>query len=65
MDGFEATLEIRKDEADQKKHIPIIALTANATEEDKNRCMQTGMDDFLTKPIKSEKLYECLHKYIK
>lgn len=64
MDGYEATLAIRKNEEHTGMHIPIIALTANATEEDKNRCFQAGMDDFITKPVKSEKLYACLKKYI-
>jgi CheY-like chemotaxis protein len=65
MDGYETALAIRREEADLGRHIPIIALTANATEEDRNRCLQTGMDDYLTKPVKSEKLYYCLHRFIK
>jgi PAS domain S-box-containing protein len=64
MDGYETTLAIRRNEAVSGKHMPIIALTANATEEDKKKCLETGMDDYLTKPVKSEKLFGCLYKYI-
>lgn len=64
MDGYEATRAIREKEADTKNHIPIIALTANATEADRDICIRTGMDDYLTKPIKSKKLYECIYKYV-
>ncbi|MDR3182201.1 MAG: response regulator [Planctomycetaceae bacterium] len=52
MDGFEATDLIRKWEFEQnKKHIPIIALTANATKEDVQRCYDCGMDAYCSKPI--------------
>lgn len=64
MDGYEATLAIRQSEAATEKHIPIIALTANATQEDRNKSLQCGMDDFLSKPIKSDKLYECILKHV-
>jgi CheY-like chemotaxis protein len=59
MDGFEATARIRHHEAGQR-HIPIIALTANAMEEDRKRCLSVGMDDFLTKPFKKANLVGCL-----
>lgn len=64
MDGFEATTRIREKEAGLGRHIPIIALTANALKEDRDRCLAAGMDDFLTKPIKSATLYECLSRYL-
>ena len=64
MDGYEATSAIRKYEGETKKHIPIIALTANATQEDRDKSLRCGMDDFLSKPIKSDKLYECILKHI-
>ena len=53
MDGFEATLAIRKLEEEQGvlEGVPIVALTANAMEEDRNRCLSVGMDDFLAKPL--------------
>lgn len=64
MDGYETTGTIRKNEEDTGRHIPIIALTANATEEDRDRCMSTGMDDYLAKPVKPQRLYECLKRHI-
>lgn len=56
MDGFEATRKIRELEADSDKHVPIIAVTAQATPEHRERCREAGMDDFLTKPFTSAKL---------
>jgi signal transduction histidine kinase/ActR/RegA family two-component response regulator len=57
MDGYETSKIIREKEKHTQKHIPIIALTANATEEDKRKSIEAGMDEYLTKPIKSENLY--------
>lgn len=60
MDGFSAVKEIRKLE---KGQIIIIALTANATKEDYNNAIQNGMNDFLTKPLKSKQLIKMLNKW--
>lgn len=60
MDGYEASKIIRDMEKDTGKHIPIIALTANATEDDKNKCIELGIDDFITKPVKSNRLYSSI-----
>jgi CheY-like chemotaxis protein len=60
MDGFEATKTIRLFERETGAHIPIIALTANALREDEERCLACGMDAYLSKPIKREKLDELL-----
>jgi PAS domain S-box-containing protein len=51
MNGLEATREIRRLEQDMSRHTPIIAMTANAFKEDRQTCLEAGMDDYLTKPI--------------
>jgi len=63
-DGLEATLEIRRHEADnQLKRVPIVALTANALQSHETACLEVGMDDFLSKPIRKHALLEALHKW--
>ena len=62
MDGFEATAEIRKLESEET-HVPIIALTANAMSGDRNRCLEAGMDDYLSKPIDLHRLGEVLRRW--
>lgn len=66
LDGFEATREIRAFEQKNKvtQHLPIIALTANAHDKDKERCLEVGMDDYLAKPIVKEELYNILKSYL-
>lgn len=65
MDGFEATRLIRKGQAGERyKTIPIIAMTANAMQSDKEKCMKTGMDDFLAKPIKHEEVIFTLKNWL-
>ncbi|MEL0646010.1 PAS domain-containing protein [Pseudoalteromonas agarivorans] len=65
MDGFAATAAIREGLATIKhKNIKIIALTANAMESDKERCIEAGMDDYLSKPIQLDILKDKLEKYI-
>ncbi|MDG5814676.1 PAS domain S-box protein [Chitinispirillales bacterium ANBcel5] len=65
MDGLEATKEIRRQEEQTKKHVPIVALTASALKEERDKCLSTGMDDFLTKPIQQEKLASVINDFIR
>jgi CheY-like chemotaxis protein len=60
MDGYEATRRIRENEAGLTRRIPIVALTANAMQGDRNLCLQCGMDDYLTKPINPKHLVEVI-----
>jgi two-component system sensor histidine kinase/response regulator len=59
MDGYEATKEIRRREGDAR-HTAVIALTAHATEADRSRCLEVGMDGYLTKPTKLQVLANML-----
>ncbi len=58
MDGFEAVGEIRRMEKKTDQHMPIIAMTARAMEGDKERCLEAGMDEYISKPIYAGKLLE-------
>ncbi|MCL2073916.1 MAG: response regulator [Marinilabiliaceae bacterium] len=58
MDGYKATQKIRELEKSTNSHIPIIAVTANAFPEDKERCFAAGMDDYISKPFQPEELIE-------
>ncbi|MCB1914073.1 MAG: response regulator, partial [Rhodocyclaceae bacterium] len=62
MDGLKATRKLR--EGEKFNAIPILAMTANAFAEDKARCLDAGMDDFLTKPVNPEQLYDTLLKFL-
>jgi len=66
MDGFAATSAIRANErinGDLKKNV-IVALTANALEGDRERCLAAGMDDYLSKPVSTAELRHCLVKWL-
>jgi PAS domain S-box-containing protein len=65
MDGYQATQEIRRDAVGEAfSNIPIIAMTANAMDGDKERCIEAGMDDYLTKPINPMILEQKLHQWL-
>jgi CheY-like chemotaxis protein len=64
MDGLEATQAIRAMDRLDAKSIPIIALTANAFDEDVQRSMQAGLNAHLSKPVQPDTLYETLENLI-
>jgi signal transduction histidine kinase/CheY-like chemotaxis protein/HPt (histidine-containing phosphotransfer) domain-containing protein len=72
MDGYQATQSIRSQEEREKQRLqggsvrrtPIIALTANAMQGDKQECLNAGMDDYLTKPFRREELLETLRRWL-
>jgi CheY-like chemotaxis protein len=67
MDGFEATRTIRAREqvSPMPYRVPIIALTANAMQGDRDRCLDVGMDDYLAKPFKRQQLEAVLAQYVR
>ena len=64
MDGLEATREIRKYEQQTDRHIPIIAMTAYAMKGDRERCLESGMDEYISKPISSDILLQTIQKIL-
>jgi CheY-like chemotaxis protein len=64
MDGFEATAAIRAREAGTGGHLPIVALTAHAMKGDLERCLDAGMDAYVSKPIRAAELYELLDRLV-
>ena len=62
MDGLEACRQIRQ--LPQGRELPIIAMTANAFADDRERCLAAGMNDFLAKPVNPAALYRCLHHWL-
>ncbi len=61
MDGFEATVRIREMERTTTEHLPIVAMTANAMTGDKERCLEVGMDSYISKPVQTTALIEVLN----
>ncbi|NOU46047.1 MAG: response regulator [Bacteroidales bacterium] len=63
MDGFDSTKEIRRFEKRSKNHIPIVAMTAHAMKGDREKCLDAGMDFYITKPVNPNELYDTIEKY--
>jgi len=63
MDGYDATRELRKDA--RHAHLPVIAMTANAMVGDKEKCLDAGMNDFISKPIDVAQLFTTLARWVK
>jgi two-component system, sensor histidine kinase SagS len=61
MDGYEATRRIKGDI--RIKDIPVIAMTANALDSDRQKCMDAGMNDFITKPFDRKELEDLMYRY--
>lgn len=64
MNGFQATIKIREYEQDRGGHLPIVALTANAMNGDKERCLEAGMDDYISKPFCRKRLEEIIRRLL-
>ena len=64
MDGLQATIAIRAAEVGIGRRLPIIAMTAHAMKEDRDRCLESGMDDFLTKPVRQDQLWNAISAHV-
>jgi len=62
MDGFETTSHIRRAEAESGGHVPIVAMTAHAMKGDRERCLQAGMDGYVSKPVQPAELFALLDR---
>ena len=65
MNGYQATAHIRDHEAKLGTHTPIVGVTAHALKDDRTRCLNSGMDDYMPKPISPEKLSEKIETWLR
>ncbi|MET7691775.1 response regulator [Streptomyces sp. NPDC005483] len=65
MDGYSATRELRRRERDGGRHLPVIAMTAGALAEDRERCLAAGMDDYVSKPVTADELQQALTRWVR
>lgn len=63
LDGIETTARIRAAEANQHRHVPIIAITAHALSGDRERCLAVGMDEYIAKPVQMDTLFQKLEEF--
>ena len=64
MDGFAATQLIRRHEQQSGRHVPIVAMTANAMAGDRERCIAAGMDDYASKPVTLDQLRQIIERWL-
>jgi PAS domain S-box-containing protein len=64
MDGFEATAVIRERERSTGSHVPIVAITAHAMKGDRERCLDAGMDAYISKPVRADELFDLIEGMI-
>ena len=64
MNGYEAARAIRASEARSGDHIPIIGVTAHALKGDREKCIEAGMDDYLTKPLDTTQLVQMIERVV-
>lgn len=64
MDGYQATAALREHEAAGARRLPVVALTANAMDGDRNQCLAAGMDDYLSKPYTKKQLQQMLSRWL-
>lgn len=65
MNGFEATQKIRELEKETGHHLPVVAMTAHAMKGDREKCLEAGMDDYVSKPLYPEELYRVIERAVK
>jgi len=65
LDGYEATRRLRRMESESgRPYIPVIAMTANAMDGDRERCIEAGMDDYLPKPVDRDQLAAIIGRWV-